>query len=263
MRFLATRTSAFLTASAVVHATALVALSSSPRLWPLWLGAVGLNHAALLAGTLLPKSTLLSANLTHLPPSDQKSNRVALTFDDGPDAEVTPKVLQILEQRRVPATFFCIGDRTAQNPDLVTSISVAGHCLGNHTWSHPHAFWFSSPRKLSWELDRTQELLESLSGCPPRYFRAPAGIRSPLLEPLLLRRGLRLVSWSRRGYDTTQQDPKRVLARLTEGLSGGEVILLHDGSSALTREGVPIVLEVLPPLLDYLEEQGLEPALLP
>jgi molybdopterin biosynthesis enzyme MoaB len=71
------------------------------------------------------------------------------------------------------------------------------------------------------------------------------------------------VSWSRRGYDSIQQDPKRVLARLTEGLSGGEIILLHDGSSALTREGVPIVLEVLPPLLDFLEEQGLEPALLP
>jgi peptidoglycan/xylan/chitin deacetylase (PgdA/CDA1 family) len=263
MTFLATRTSAFLTASAAVHTIALVGLGGFPRLWPFWLGAVGLNHAALLAGTLIPKSTLLSVNLTHLPLSDRKSNRVALTFDDGPDAKVTPKVLQILEQRKAPATFFCIGRRVAQNPDLVTSISVAGHRLGNHTWSHPHAFWFSSPRKLSWELDRTQDLLESLSGCPPKYFRAPAGIRSPLLEPLLIRRRLRLVSWSRRGYDSIQQDPKRVLARLTEGLSGGEIILLHDGSSALTREGVPIVLEVLPPLLDFLEEQGLEPALLP
>ena len=263
MTSLSTRSSKFFAASAAVHTAALVGLSSSPRFWPLWLGAVGLNHAALLAGTLLPKSTLLGANLSRLPLSDQGPSQVALTFDDGPNAEVTPKVLQILEQRRVPATFFCIGRRAAQNPDLVTSMSVAGHRLGNHTWSHSHAFWFSSPHKISSELDRTQELLEELSGRLPRHFRAPAGIRSPLLEPLLLRRQLRLVSWSQRGYDTIQQDPKRVLARLTDGLSDGDVILLHDGSSALTHRGAPLVLEILPPLLDHLEEQGLEPALLP
>lgn len=257
------RTSTFLTASAAVHTVALVGLTGLPRLWPFWLGAVGLNHATLLAGTLLPKSALLGANLSRLPLSEQESNQVALTFDDGPDANVTPKILQILEERQVPGTFFCIGRRAAQNPDLVNSISAAGHGIGNHTWSHPHTFWFSSPGKLSRELDRTQELLESLSGRPPRHFRAPAGIRSPFLEPFLLRRGLRLVSWSRRGYDTIRQNPKRVLARLTAALSGGDVILLHDGSSALTREGVPIVLAVLPLLLDHLEEQGLEPTLLP
>jgi peptidoglycan/xylan/chitin deacetylase (PgdA/CDA1 family) len=145
----------------------------------------------------------------------------------------------------------------------VKSIADGGHLIGNHSWSHSPAFWFSGPRRLARELDRTQELLESLGGLAPRYFRAPAGVRSPLLDPFLRWRGLHLVSWTRRGFDTVTRDPSKVVDRLVNSLGAGDVLLLHDGSVARTGSGRPVVLEVLPRLLDTLDARGLQPVLLP
>jgi peptidoglycan/xylan/chitin deacetylase (PgdA/CDA1 family) len=254
------RPNALLAASIGIHLTCAVALVRKPTQWPFWLPVLMLDHAIVVGAGLAPRSRLLGPNLTRLPSAD---NRVALTFDDGPDPEVTPQVLAILRQREIVATFFCIGQRASAHPDIVRSIAEDGHLIGNHSWSHSHAFWFSSPRKLASEVDRTQELLESLGGQTPRHFRAPAGIRSPLLAPLLARRGLHLVSWTRRGFDTVSADPSRVGDRLVDGLGGGDILLLHDGSAARTEAGRPVVLEALPRLLDALEARELQPALLP
>ncbi|HEU0196344.1 MAG TPA: hypothetical protein VFQ88_03900, partial [Nevskiaceae bacterium] len=92
-----------------------------------------------------------------------------------------------------------------------------------------------------------------------RFFRAPAGFRNPLLEPLLVRFGLRLVSWTRRGFDTACSDASRVLERLTRGLGAGDILLLHDGHSARTAAGIPVVLVVLPELLQRCVASGLRP----
>ena len=93
-------------------------------------------------------------------------------------------------------------------------------------------------------------------------FRAPAGLRNIFLEPVLRRHGLRLVSWTRRGYDTREKDPARVLARLTDKLGSGDILLLHDGNVARTEAGRPVVLCVLPALLAQCRNAGLRPVTL-
>ena len=101
-------------------------------------------------------------------------------------------------------------------------------------------------------LNDLYELLRipSVSAQSPRFFRAPAGLRSPLLDPLLQRAGLQLASWTRRGFDTVRGDPDTVFRKLTRGLRAGDILLLHDGGAAQTARGVPVILEVLPRLLD-------------
>jgi peptidoglycan/xylan/chitin deacetylase (PgdA/CDA1 family) len=253
---------AFLGGSAALHATALAGTALAPELWPWALGAIAANQAALTAGGLLPRSRLLGPNWTRLPGPSTARGEVALTFDDGPDPEVTPRVLEVLERRGARASFFFIGERAERHPHLVRGLSEAGHAIENHTLRHRPDFALFGPRRYLREIGAAQARLAELAGRAPRFFRAPAGLRNPLLQPALSRLGLQLVSWTRRGFDTVNADAEDVLARLTRRLRAGDILLLHDGHAARTARGAPVVLEVLPRLLDALEAAGLRPVTL-
>lgn len=253
---------AFLGGSAALHATALAGAALAPELWPWALGAVAANQAAITAGGLLPRSRLLGPNWTRLPDASAARGEVALTFDDGPDPEVTPRVLEILGRRGARASFFCIGERASRHPRLVRGLVEAGHAVENHTLRHRHDFAFLGPRRYRAEIGAAQARLAELAGRAPRFFRAPAGLRNPLLQPALSRLDLQLVSWTRRGFDTRNRDPQAVLGRLLRGLAAGDILLLHDGHAARTARGAPVVLEALPPLLDALEAARLRPVTL-
>jgi peptidoglycan/xylan/chitin deacetylase (PgdA/CDA1 family) len=214
------------------------------------------NHVALVTAGLLPRAALLGPNLRRLPASAPPGT-VGLTFDDGPDPVGTPRVLDHLDAAGARATFFVIGERAARHRELLAEIVRRGHRLGNHTWSHPRAFFFLPPGRLRDEIARTQDLLEETSGDRPAWFRAPAGIRSPLLDLVLARAGLELASWTRRGYDTVERDPGAVARRLTRNLEARDILLLHDGGSR--RTGI----EALPRLLDALAAAGLRAVPLP
>jgi peptidoglycan/xylan/chitin deacetylase (PgdA/CDA1 family) len=242
--------------SAGLHAAAAVALALVPRHWPWIAGTLFANHVALAAVSMTPRSRLLGPNLSRLPESAAARGEVALTFDDGPDPEVTPRVLDLLEEHGARATFFCIGRRARAYPEIVADIVRRGHPVENHTWSHPNGFACLPPGPMRRQIARAQEALAATAGCLPRYFRAPAGIRNPLLDPLLHAEGLTLVSWTRRGFDTMEREPERVTRRLLRNLAAGDVLLLHDGSAARDRRGVPVVLEALPRLLDALAARG-------
>ena len=257
------RPSGFLIGSAAAHAAAAVALAAAPGWWPWLVAGLVADHALIAAAGLVPTCRLLGPNLRRLDADAAARGEVALTFDDGPDPEVTPRVLELLEHAAARATFFPVGRRAAEHPDLVRAAAAPGHRIGNHTWDHPAGFWFLPPAGLARQIDRAQEVLADLGGVPPRWFRAPAGIRSPWLEPQLARRGMGLVSWSRRGYDTVSRDPDRVAARLLGGIEAGDVLLLHDVSTSRTGTGQPVVLEVLPRVLDALADRGLRSVSLP
>lgn len=246
-----------LQASFALHAAAAILLLIRPHLWPWVLGVIIADHLVLTAAGLWPRSSLLGPNLTRLPNTAAGLGSVAITIDDGPDPEITPRVLDLLDQHGAKVTFFCIGELVERHPQLAREIVSRGHSIENHSQRHLHRFSVLGPGGMAAELARAQDTIEAVTGERPQFFRAPAGLRSPFLEPVLVKSGLRLASWTRRGFDTVNPDSARVLARLTAGLRGGDILLLHDGHAARTSNGEPVILEVLPRLLETIAAAGL------
>jgi peptidoglycan/xylan/chitin deacetylase (PgdA/CDA1 family) len=246
-----------LRASLALHLLAVAVTLLRPPWWPWTLGALVADHLLLTALGLWPRSHALGSNWTRLPERAAARGEVAITIDDGPDPEVTPQVLAILAQHGARATFFCIAQHVERYPGVAQDCAQQGHAVENHSQRHSHGFAFYGAGALRGELERAQQSIERICGVRPRFFRAPAGLRSPLLDPVLQRLELQLASWTRRGFDTVNADPQAVLGRLTAGLAAGDILLLHDGHAARTSAGRPVVLEVLPELLAAIAQRGL------
>lgn len=250
-------------ASLGLHVCAGAAALAVPgaELWSL--AAVAANHAVLTGAGLVPRSALLGPNLRRLPlegataAAAPHGGRVALTFDDGPDPEVTPLVLDQLDAAGARATFFCIAEEARRHAALTREIVARGHSVQNHSTSHRHHFSMLGPRGFAREIGAAQAMVADLTGVAPHCFRAPAGLRNPLLDPVLHRLDLHLVSWTRRAFDTVDGHAPRVLARLLRGLAGRDILLLHDGHAKAGASGRAVVLEVLPQLLEHLRAAGL------
>lgn len=240
-----------------LHAGAAGALFAAPAQWPAIAGAVVANHAVLTAAGLWPRSRLLGPNLLRLPPAAAARREVALTIDDGPEPAVTPRVLDLLDEHGARATFFCIGELAMRHRDLCAEIARRGHAVENHSQHHAHTFSLLGPRGFAREIAAAQATLEDVTGIRPRFFRAPAGLRNPFLEPVLATLDLQLASWTRRGFDTVEHDPGKVARRLLRNLASGDILLLHDGHAARTASGTAVVLEVLPRILEAFAAHGL------
>ena len=256
------RPSPFLLLSAACHVAVVVLLVVAWRWWPVLLAVLVANHLAIMASGLWPRSTLLGPNVLQLPPAASARREVAITIDDGPDPAVTPQVLEILARHGAKATFFCIGERAALHPDLCRAIAAAGHDIGNHGQRHPHTASFMGMRGWQAEIEGAQRTLTSITGRRPQFYRAVAGLRNPFLDPVLHRLGLRLATWSARGFDTRCRDPHKVLSRLLPHTRPGAILLLHDGHAARTHDGVPVIVGTLPHLLREMRERGLNPVTL-
>lgn len=259
----------YVKASVAWHGAAAVATVADPLLWPWAIGAVALNHAVITLGSLWPRSRWMGPNLVRLPAAARARREVALTIDDGPDPEVTPRVLDALDALQetgstgIRATFFCIASRARRHPALLREIARRGHSVQNH--SHDHAVWFSTfgYAALDREVATAQATLADILGEAPAFFRAPAGLRNPFLPIVLARHGLSLVSWTRRGFDTVRGDAPRVLASLADGLAAGDILLLHDGHAARDAAGQPVLLGVLPELARAIAAANLHAVTLP
>lgn len=228
-----------------------------PEWWIWTMSVVFVYHLSLTVAGLIPRSTLLGPNITRLPDEAAKRGEVAITIDDGPDPDVTPKVLDILDRYQAKATFFCIGRRAEKYPELCREIVRRAHAIENHSFSHQWFFSLLTARGIRREVAEAQRVLSEISGQTPRFFRPTAGLRNASLEPVLAHSGLRLCSWSKRGFDTRNGDADTVLASLTRNLKGGDILLLHDGNSARNAAGNPVILDVLPRLLDNLAQADL------
>ncbi len=248
-------------ASVALHVAAAGAALARPQWWPWALSAVVADHLLLTAAGLWPRSKLLGPNWTHLPAASGAAS-IAITVDDGPDPEITPRVLALLDEHRVRATFFCVGERVTRHAALAREIVQRGHAIENHSQRHLHRFSLLGPRALADEIARAQQAILAATGEVARFFRAPAGLRNPFLEPVLARANLRLVSWTRRGFDTLSASTQGVLGRLTRRLEAGDILLLHDGHAARTARGSAVILEVLPRLLAAIDAAGLTPVTL-
>lgn len=251
-----------LKASGAVHAAALLGVCVRPAVWPWALSAIVADHLLLTAAGLWPRSRWLGPNRVRLPAASAARGEVAVTIDDGPDPEVTPHVLAQLARFGARASFFCIGERLERHPGLARAIIAGGHSIENHTQRHRRAFSLLGPAALRAEIDAAQQTIARASGIRPRFFRAPAGLRNVFLDSVLAQLGLELTSWTRRGFDTVSGDASVVQRRLATSLRAGDILLLHDGHAARTHAGVPVILEVLPRLLETLRARALEPVTL-
>lgn len=181
------------------------------------------------------------------------SQRVALTFDDGPDAGSTPLLLDFLREAKIEAAFFCIGKRVAANPELAARIVREGHLLANHSYAHSNATNFFTTARLKEDLARAQTAIRQATGATPRMFRPPIGLSNPRVFCVARALGLAVVGWSAGGLDTITADPQRIVRRIIRRLQPGAIILLHDG-------GIPSaqVLATVKLLLDRLRTLGYE-----
>lgn len=166
---------------------------------------------------------------------------VWLTFDDGPDPDDTPRILDLLDQHHARATFFLIGERAARHPDLVAEIARRGHEIAHHTHTHPTAgFWCSTPARVRRELDAAPPALTTA-----RRFRAPVGIKPLSLGTALKQRGLTCIGWTIRSSDSFASDPATVAARVHKKIRPGAIILLHEGPSLAPAVRVQAIARVL------------------
>lgn len=257
------RPSLFIKFSVAIHVISVLTMVLRWDLWAIAVGIIVVNHVALSAAGLWPRCQLLGPNLVKLSKAAAQRGEVAITIDDGPDPEVTPLVLAILAEHSARASFFCIGDRAIANPEVCRTIVASGHSVENHGQFHRKITSLLGPAGWRREVGEAQRVLEEITGQRPQYFRAIAGLRNPFLDPVLRQYGIRLASWTRRGYDTRTDDPDRVLSRLTKNLAAGDILLLHDGHAARTSAGRAVILDVLPRLLAELSVRKLTPVTLP
>jgi peptidoglycan/xylan/chitin deacetylase (PgdA/CDA1 family) len=245
--------------SVLLHVFAVAGLIFRPQWAEEIVIGVILNHVVLALLGMWPRTRLMGSNMIRLTHGAMERREIALTFDDGPDPDVTPQVLDILQAHDVHASFFVVGERAAAHPELIREISRRGHSVENHSLRHSNYFGFFGWRALKREIGATQEIVAGLIGSPPAFFRSPMGIRNPLVDPVTSRLGLRYVAWTRRGFDTVSSDPRTVLRRLERNLAAGDILLMHDRK---TRHGAP-VLQVLPALLERIAAARLRPVSLP
>jgi peptidoglycan/xylan/chitin deacetylase (PgdA/CDA1 family) len=248
--------------SLLFHVAGFIVFAAYPGSWPWVAGLLLANYAVLVGAVLQPRGRLLGPNVVRLPASAAQRGMISLTFDDGPDPEVTPRVLDLLDRYQAKASFFCVGAKAAAHAGIVREIIRRGHSVENHSHGHSHAFAFYGLSRLTSDVESAQNAIAGITGQPPMFFRAPAGFRSPLLDLVLASRGLRYVSWTRRGFDALSRDPSRVLERLTRGLAAGDVLLLHDGTPIRATDQ-SMVLTVLPALLEKMAAKGLTSVSLP
>jgi peptidoglycan-N-acetylglucosamine deacetylase len=193
------------------------------------LGLVALCSAgAVFAGyhTMYPPSQLYGSTFIGLP---RGSRDIALTFDDGPNEPFTVQLLEVLAKHGARATFFMIGKYVDPRPDIVRAVVAAGHCVGNHTYTHPNLI-FQSQWQLKDEIARCERALTDAVG--DRHFpifRPPFGGRRPATLRVIRAAGLTPVLWNITGYDWNATSAEYIQHKVTSKIRGGDVILLHDG----------------------------------
>jgi len=183
---------------------------------------------------------------------------VALTFDDGPDPEFTPRILDVLAKHHAHASFFVLGERAAQHPEIVRRMHDEGHTVGTHTQHHSIRFHFGSPAFVKKEIEDAIAVVAGILPESPTLFRPPQGLRTPLFGSGWKRtRGLTCVTWSVRGLDAFPTTPDKIVARVAPSLVPGAIVTLHDGTGLGGGTDRAPTISALGTLLDECKARGL------
>lgn len=180
----------------------------------------------------------------------------ALTFDDGPSPDTTPRILDALRREGVRATFFVLGKHAERHPELIERIVREGHELGNHGYDH-RILAFAGPAEVHQQLHRTERILKSAGAPPPRVFRAPHGFRSPFVTRTARRLGYVTCAWSAGVFDTAKPGAPVIVERSLKALEPGAVLLLHD-ADGWGDDSRAQTADALPAIIDAARHRGLE-----
>lgn len=214
-------------------------------LWPhaplAGIGVLALSHALLLYPVVRPNVQWLGPVVTHF---STPRKEVWLTIDDGP-TEDTPAVLELFARYGVKATFFVKGVLVERHHSVIQQMLKDGHSVANHSHTHPSgSFWCSLPARVASEIDACNHALRAITGEPPRWFRAPVGMKNPAVHPTLARRGMRLIGWTARGFDAVRSDPDEIVQRILPNLRPGAIIVLHEGREHSLRVLERVIVEL-------------------
>ncbi len=183
----------------------------------------------------------------------------AITFDDGPHAQGTPAVLEVLARAQVSATFFLVGEQVKRNPSLAGEVVAAGHGIGLHCNRHRNLLRLT-PGQVRDDIARAQELIERATGREVTLYRPPYGVINASALRLTRERGWRALLWSQWGRDwTAHATPESIAACATDGASEGSVLLLHDADDYSAPGSWRRTAAALPRVLETLAERGLSP----
>jgi peptidoglycan/xylan/chitin deacetylase (PgdA/CDA1 family) len=187
-------------------------------------------------------------------------HRYALTFDDGPTAGGTDRILDGLAELNVKAAFFVVGVNVRRSPDLLLRMRDEGHLIGNHTFDHSHYGMMRGPYYWQREIDETDRIVREISGVRMTTFRPPMGVKTWFVHRAARRAGHRVVTWNRRAYDGIPTTTDRILDRLVPDTAAGDILMLHDGVEPNRPRDMSVSVAAVRPLVQRLRERGLEPA---
>jgi peptidoglycan-N-acetylglucosamine deacetylase len=214
--------------------------------------AAGGAIAAIAHGMYYPNSYVFGRPITRV---DAARKTVALTFDDGPNPEATPRILDALRARNARATFFILGRHADRWPELVRRAADEGHVIGNHGWHH-RKLHVRGPGYVRRDLVMGTDSIERASGVRPRLFRAPHGFRNPWVSPIARSLGQRTVGWSRGVWDSARPGADTIVRRTVDGARPGSIMLLHDGDGYDMNGDRSQTADAMPRILDELLSQG-------
>jgi len=159
---------------------------------------------------------------------NRNTKSVTLTFDDGPDGQVTPMLLDILKENKVKATFFIVGSKAEKHPDIIKRIVNDGHLIGGHSYSHHFFFDLFSYHSMKNEMIRTSDIVYTITGKKLYLFRPPYGVTNPTIAKAIRNLKVLSVGWSLKSNDTVIKDETMLLNRLMFNVNRGDIILFHD-----------------------------------
>lgn len=219
-------------------------------------GAFVTFSSVIMAGVLEPRLGMF-ADVVNRGEPNKDAPRVALTFDDGPSLEHTPRVLDALAEHDDRATFFVIGRKLeGERAKLVRRMHEAGHAIGCHSFAHDRLFALRGTKRVRDDLLRALKTIEDVTGAATHLFRPPIGHTNPTIARVAEELDLDVIGFSVRGYDgTASAHAYKVQRRVISGLADGAIVLLHDGAER--EDFTPVAPDVLPEILAAMQEQGL------
>ncbi len=227
-------------------------MSAAPSLGGAIAAGCALAAGLTLHGALHRNSPVFGRVISRLPGD---ARRVALTFDDGPNPDATPRILDILAREGVAATFFVLGRHAERWPSLVKRAGDEGHCVANHGYHH-RKLHLQAPSYVRRDLFLGTDAIVRASGRTPRLFRAPHGFRSPWVGPIARSLGQRVVGWSLGVWDSARPGADAITERTLSGARPGSIVLLHDGDGYDPHGDRLQTADALPAIIQGLRRAG-------